>query len=106
VVDRIEHRDEVFCHIIIPKPDHAVAVCRQFRRALLVGGKFIGVLTAVEFDDELLLGTRKVSTRFPIGCWRRNLQSGKRSRKARQRILSASVESARSLRAMMLWRRS
>ena len=59
-IDRIEDGDEILCHIIIPKADHAIAVGGEFRRAFIIRGQFIRMLAAVELDDELFLRTREI----------------------------------------------
>ena len=64
-IDRIEHSDEILCHIIIPKADDAIAVGGEFRAALLVGCNLINVLATVQLDDESLFRTGKV--RYAIG---------------------------------------
>jgi hypothetical protein len=53
-IDRFEHGDEILRYIIIPKADDAIAVRGKFGGAFVICGKFIRMLAAVEFDDELL----------------------------------------------------
>lgn len=59
-VDRLEHGDQILYSIIIPKPDDAIAVGRQFDGALFVGRDLVRMLAAIELDDELLFGTGEV----------------------------------------------
>jgi hypothetical protein len=60
-IDRIEDGRQIPRHIIIPKADDAIAMGCEFRSALFVrGGDLIGVLAAIQFDDELLFWASEV----------------------------------------------
>jgi hypothetical protein len=59
-IDRIEHDDQILRYIIIPKSENAIAVRCEFGGALFVSRDLVGVLAAVQLDDESLLGTGEI----------------------------------------------
>jgi hypothetical protein len=57
---RLQHVIETLENLVVPEPDDAIAVVRQLGAPSLVGRHPLGMLPAVEFDDELARRTGEI----------------------------------------------
>jgi hypothetical protein len=55
-----EYALKILRHIVVPKPQHAIAVAFEVRRSTLIRGAR-RVLTAIKLDDELELVAREIA---------------------------------------------
>lgn len=58
--DGFQYAAEIFDHLVIPEPDHTVAVTAEFSRARRVRLHLIGVLPAIELDGQLVDRAREI----------------------------------------------
>jgi hypothetical protein len=58
--NRFQHAVEIIENIVIPKPDDTIAMKYQFGAASVVRVHSLGMLTAIEFDDELARGASEI----------------------------------------------
>jgi len=65
--DGFQNAIEVIKHVIVPKPDDAVAVTRKLGGAPIIGLDALAVLAAVELDDQLACGTSEVGDALSDG---------------------------------------
>jgi len=56
---RLQNTFDVFEHLVVPDPDDAIAKRLQFGVTLSVG-RTVGMLTAIDLDDELALTTKEI----------------------------------------------
>jgi hypothetical protein len=56
----LHHPANIFCHLVIPKPDRPVAMHRQFRCPRRVFLRSVRMLTAIDFNRQLACRTREI----------------------------------------------
>lgn len=60
IADGLQHSGEIFEHIVVPKPDDAIAVAAKFDSTDAISLRLLRMLATVDLDSQLLRRTGEV----------------------------------------------